>query len=208
VETLARKIIDAIQNSLVGDLVIRSFWLISFFWWSFTDTLTPGGLDPRIGLSLLATCLLGMTAIWLLGVLANKPPKRRKRHWSDEPEPLTANGFGAWHILPADGLRPPAFMRRLVTILGANEMQPRSSTRPYFLAAYTGVLTLMCGLVFWPELSEKIHPWFASAEHRLLLAHACLVVLIAFLIRQWAVDQKRLLAEPGLANPPASASAA
>lgn len=207
-ETLARKIIDAIQNSLVGDLVIRSFWLISFLWWHITDALTPGGLDYRIGLSLLATCLFGMAAIWLLGVLANKSPRSQKRYWSDEPGPLTANGFGAWHILPSDGLRPPAFMRRLVSILGANEMQSRSSTRPYFLAAYTGLLTLMGGLAFWPELSEKVHPWFASAEHRLLLAHACLVVLIAFLIRQWAVDQKQLLAESGPESPPIPASAA
>lgn len=204
-ETLARKIIDAIQNSLVGDLVARLVWPISFFWWHITDALTPGGLDYRIGLGLLATGLLGLVTIWLLGVLANRPTKRRKRHWSDEPEPLTANGFGAWHIFPADGLRPPACMRRLVTILGANE---RGSSRPGFLPAYIGLLILMGGLAFWPELFEKAHPWFASAEHRLLLAHACLVVLIAFLIRQWAVDQNQLLAEPGPEKSPGSAPAA
>lgn len=207
-ETLARKIIDAIQNSLVGDLVARLFWPIGYLWLIVTNAITPDDLNLWFAIGAAVFWIFGAFTIWLLGALANRSLKRRKRYLSDPGVPLPANGFEAWEIPPQDGLRPPAFMRKLVNILGAQDVRSKDVSRAVFLSLFIALIALMGGLAFSPQFFEKVHPWFASTEHRLLLVHACLVGLTALQIRQWAVDQKRLLAEQDLAKPLGSMSPA
>src|SRR5690606_6593819 len=132
----------------------------------------------------------------------------RKRYLSDPIEPLSANGFQAWSIPPQDGLRPPVFMRKLVNILGAQNARFKDVSRALFWAIYFALIMLIGGLAFSPPFLETLHPWFASAEHRLLLVYVCLAGLAVLQVRQWAVDQKRLLAEQDLAKPLGSMSPA
>lgn len=207
-ETLARKIIDAIQNSLVGDLVARLFWPIGYLWFLTTNAITPDGLDLRIAIGSAGFWIFGVFTVWLLGNLANRSLKHQKRYLNDPSAPFPSNGFEAWSIPPQDGLRPPAFMRSLVNILGAQDVRLKSLSRATFLTVFLALIALMGALAFSPQFFEKVHPWFANTEHRLLLVHACLAVLAVLMVRQWAVDQKRLLAEQDLAKPLGSMSPA
>lgn len=207
-ETLARKIIDAIQNSLVGDLVARLVWPTSYLWWQVTDHLTPGGLDWRINVGVFLLIIVGFLAAWVLGAIATTSKRPKKRYFSDHVDTAIWNGFGGWSLPPHEDLRPPVFMRRIVDVLG----RPNANSKGIFsilaFAAAITVLLLPISLMLFPAFFANAHPWLADAGHRLLVAQSCLAILVAFQIRQWATMQKHRLAEQNLTLRPVPASAA
>lgn len=207
-EKLARKIINAIQNSLVGDLVARLVWPTSYLWWQVTDQLTPGRLDWRISAGVVLVMVGGFLSVWVLGAVATTPKRPKKRYFSDHVDTAIWNGFGGWSLPPHEDLRPPVFMRRLVEALGSPNAKPQGILVIPAVAIAISVLLLPFGLIWFPQFFADAHPWLADAGHRLLLAQACLAIFVAFQIRQWATVQKHRLAEQGQMLPPASTAAA
>ena len=148
-DTLARKIIDAIQNSLVGGLAIHLLWM-SYLGMSLIDEIA----EPEWGLTLkssyFALFLFGSILVWLIGAIAKSAPRpSTSQHLSDRVTRPPENGFESWSQQPANGLHPPLFMRRIVMAIGGETQPPK-------------------------------HKW--------------MVIIMAFVIRGWATEQKCRLA--------------
>lgn len=207
-EKLARKIIDAIQNSLVGDLVARLVWPAPYLWWQVTDHLTPGGLDWRISAGVFLVTIMGFLAAWVVGAVAETPRRPKKKEFSDHVDVAIWNGFGAWSFPPHKDLSPPVFMRRIVDFLGRSNANPKGVFSIVALAAILVGLFLPLGLMLFPQFFANAHPWLADAGHRLLVAQSCLAIFVASQIRQWATVHKHRLAEQNLTLRPIPTSAA
>ncbi|MBJ7448081.1 MAG: hypothetical protein JHC81_11150 [Brevundimonas sp.] len=193
-DTLARKIIDAIQNSLVGDLFWKLIWPFGYLWVTLTEEVAfSPSRSPLLG-AYFIVLLAGFFLIWLLGTIAKTAPRPISvRHLSDRVIRPPENGFESWSQPPADGLRPPRIMRRIVETLGGSRSISEGRFAWLSLAFLIGILVLPISLVLFPNFWSEAHPVFASEPIRLILVQACLFVLVAFQIRQWATEQKRRL---------------
>lgn len=194
-DTLARKIIDAIQNSLVGDLVMKLIWPFGYLCVAFTeDVAFPTGGSPLLGpyaVLLLASIFL----IWLLGTIAKTAPRRPMiSHLSDRVTRPPENGFETWSQPPANGLHPPEFMRRIVETIGGTR-HPKDQKFGWLSVAFViAAILLAASIGEFPGFWSKAHPLFTSAPMRLVIIQACLLVLLVFQVRQWATEQKLSLA--------------
>lgn len=181
--SLARKIVDAVHDSLLDGLVgklLPGLLMILLssqsLWRNEPPTDLPAWLqDGRFGLTVL--CLVPAFAFlaWLIGVLANRRPHPG--------EPATHNGFDAWRR-PVRPLHPPIFMRRLVGVVG------RGRTGVTVLT----VIALGTALLFlpiWPGALDRLWPDHPPPVDVWLMGVA---TLVAAHIRLWAVDARTRLA--------------
>lgn len=181
--------IDALQHSLLGSLLVQLFWPCAWLFWFILDELAPEGTDPRVVLTLLVVLPAGLFLIWLVGALANRrrsPGGPLERLHVDH-----ANGFEAWQEPPEGGLRPPRVIRSIVTALGAPPERKGSLTE--FLLAMT-----LLGLAFslaavGPDFWARIHPELGSVALRRILALSCAALVTLLTVRTWATNQRRLL---------------
>lgn len=194
-DTLARKIIDAIQNSLVGDLVIKLYWPVGYLWVAATEQVAYPDLSKTPMAIYFAIGVPGILLIWILGKAAKTAPRL-----SDEgimldqiARPLE-NGFQTWSQPPANGLRPPRAMRRIVEAIGGPK--PLGDQKFGWLSGVFLIAAMLVAisLVLFPNVWSDAHPFFASEPTRLVLIQACLLILVAFQVRQWATEQKCRLA--------------
>jgi len=192
VGNFARKIIDAVQNSMLGSLLVRLLWPCGWLVWTVFDSLAPDVFDAAVVGSFLILLACGLFLIWLLGAFANRRPRsgRVLEGLQDPPD----NGFAAWSELPAGGLRPPPLMRGLVTALGESPGHRRSwiGVIPVLVAPALAVSLAVAGSSFW----QGVHPALGDPSTRLFLALACTGILAAFWIRDWASDQRKQLELP------------
>lgn len=194
-DTLARKIIDAIQNSLVGDLLVKLYWPLGYMWAALTERAVYPDFSKPLIASWLAAGAIGVCLAWLLGKIAKTAPRLTKDGFlMDQVARPLENGFQTWSQPPADGLRPPRLMRRFVEVIG--ETKPLGEQKLGWLSFSFLISTVLVGisLVFLPKFWFEIHPLFASEPTRIVLVQTCLIVLVAFQVRQWATEQKRRLA--------------
>lgn len=194
-DTLARKIIDAIQNSLVGDLFWKLIWPFGYIWVAFTeDVAFPDGGSPLLGpyaVLLLASIFL----IWILGTIAKTATHRPMvSYLSDRVTRPPENGFETWSQPPANGLHPPELMRRIVETIGGTRYLKDQKFGWLSLAFVIAAILLAASIGLFPAFWSKAHPLFSSAIMRLFTIQACLLVLLVFQIRQWATEQKLRLA--------------
>lgn len=191
---LARKLIDAVQNSLLGPLLSAlagGVMPMALLVISLAPPLTDLWLVPPVlGLLVLVSALA-----WAIGALAN----RRPRHISPlhavqlAPPYELSNGFEAWTRLPADGLRPPEAMRWIVTRLGAHpEEEAHRLEAALGLGAMilTGTLCLVSS-----DIWQRFYPALAAPSARLLPALIGVAILTALQVRVWASTQRKLLAQ-------------
>lgn len=188
----ARRIIDAIQHSMLGSLLVRLLWPCGWLVWTVFDSLAPDVFDAAVGGSFLILLACGLFLIWLLGAVANRRPRsgRVLEGLQDPPD----NGFAAWSELPAGGLRPPPLMRGLVTALGESPGHRRSwiGVIPVLVAPALAVSLAVAGSSFW----QGVHPALGDPSNRLVLALVFTGMLAAFWIRDWASDQRKQLELP------------
>lgn len=191
----ARKIIDAIQHSMLGSLLVRLVWPCGWLIWLVFDKLSPNGLDYRFVGPFLLLLLISVFLIWLLGTFANRRPRSALSLERVQDEP--ANGFDAWSELPEGGLRPPPLTRWIVTAIGESPELRRS-----WIGFGVGMASLALAFalaVFDSEFWEGIQPALGDPSVRLLPAMAFVAIFIGAVIRNWASDQRKSL-EPQPVN--------
>lgn len=182
-------IIDAVQHSMLGSLLVRLLWPGGWLVWLVFDRLSPNGLDYAIAVPLIVLAASGLFLIWLLGTFANRRPRSALSLERVQKEP--ANGFEAWSELPAGGLRPPPLMRWIVTAIGASP-ERRPSWIGFALVMASLALAFafaVAGSEFW----ERVHPALGDPSSRLVPALAFAAIFIGGLIHSWASDQRKLL---------------
>lgn len=186
---LARKIIDAIQHSLLGTLLVQLLWPCAWLFWVVLDELAPETTDSLPTLIILVLLPVGLFLFWLVGALAN-----RRRAPGTPLEKLhveRANGFEAWQELPEGGLRPPRVMRWIVTVLGASP--ERKGSLPEFLLVMTSMGLAFTLAALGPDFWTRIHPELESLSLRRTLALSFATLFALLIIRNWATNQRRLL---------------
>lgn len=194
----ARSIIDAVQNSLLDRLVLRTHLLFgATALWSLATS------DPEALMALwFLPALLILTALaWLIGAIANRRPRPHTPYDSLHSQP--SNGFEAWKELPEGGLRPPRIMRRVVAGLAVGRASPWPDLLGIVL--WLGAFAALFGLAHAPDADwSNIHPALSDPTIRVRLADACLALIALGILRQWAVEQSnRLDPRSETATPPA-----
>ena len=192
---LARKLIDAVQHSLLGSLFVAILTGVMPFVPAAIH-LAPYETVPWIGLPLFGLFIIAAFMAWLVGAVANRRPRRLSplHALQLDPPPQAANGFEAWSELPAEGLDPPPFMRAIVALIGAHPEQDGRRLELNLTLAVMGLLFLL-GVV-GSDVWQRFYPALADPSARLLPALACLALLTLLVIRGWASAQRRLLARP------------
>ncbi len=184
----ARKIIDAVQNLMLDRLVAR---LVPLLWIStLWDRLAPS--EFTTGPLILILCILGLWALyWVLGAIADQPPKPRRRTPYDRLHEHSSSGFAAWDQPPEDGLRPPAVIRWLLMTLG---VRGRSWVSVIEGLAIIGAFTLAWMLAYKPgTFWSGLHQALAQQTLREQIFLAASVTLLGLVVRGWAVEQRQRL---------------
>ncbi|MDP2765716.1 MAG: hypothetical protein Q8O54_12870 [Brevundimonas sp.] len=193
---LARKIIDAVQNTMLDKLVAR---LVPLLWISFLwERLSPS--ESGTASLILIFGVLGLLALhWVLGTIADQPPKPRQRTAYDHVHDHPTSAFAAWDQPPEEGLRPPALIRSLVMTLGVRV--------PSWFSVIEGLM-FICGITLAWMLAYKseafwsgVHQALAQQALREQLFLTAAVAVTGLLIRLWAVEQRQRLSSappPGL----------
>jgi hypothetical protein len=187
VGNLARKIIEAIQHSMLDRLVARLFPLLWI--WSMWDRMAPS--ESWAGLWV----ILGIAGLWLLysllEALADQSPKPRQRTPYDPVYIYPSNSPPAGDQTPKDGPRPPAPIRAFVMAVGLGGRSWISIVEGLMLL---GGFTLTWMLAYKPRAFwSDLHPGLAEQASREQLFLAASVTLIALFIRGWAVEQRERL---------------
>ncbi|MDP2116278.1 MAG: hypothetical protein Q8J71_02650 [Brevundimonas sp.] len=192
----ARKIIDAVQNTMLDKLAVR---LVPLLWVSFLwEQLAPSE-SGTVSLILIFG-VLGLLALhWVLGTIADQPPKPRRRKAYDHVHEHPPSAFAAWDQPPEDGLRPPALIRSLVMALGVRG--------PSWFSVIEGLM-LICAMTLAWMLAYKsetfwsgVHQALAQQSLREQLFLTAAVTVTGLSIRLWAVEQRQRLSPsppPGL----------
>jgi len=192
VGNFARKIIDAIQHSLLGPLLVQLLWC-SWLAWIVFDSLSPYALPHTVALPVLVMIPGGLFLAWLLGALANRRRRPRSAPPLERLQMDPSNGFEAWSELPVGGLRPPGLMRWIVTTLGA---RPDEGRRWIEFALHTVSVAVCLALILGdPEAWWRVHPALATPSSRLPLGIAFIAILTVLAVRNWASVQRRLLSQ-------------
>lgn len=188
----ARMIIDAIQHSMLGSLLVRLVWPCGWLIWLVVDQLTPNGLDYSFVGPVIVLFIASVFLIWLLGAFANRRLRPRPALALERVQEEPANGFGAWSELPEGGLKPPRLIRGIVTAIGASPAR-RQSSAGFVLALGSFVLAFTLALV-GSDVWERVHPDLADPANRLIPALTFAGVFISLELRSWASLQRKLLA--------------
>ncbi len=183
----ARRLVEAIQHSLVGPLIWRVLWPNAFFATVLVQSLGRDGPWEQQALNasftILAIVLLAAFVAWLIGALA-----RPAYQSLDLLSP--SNGFEVWSRIPQGGLRPPPAVR---AVLRLAEAWPR---RLNPLAAVIGAacLVVVWMLVALPDQIARLHPALADPALRFtVIASLCAVYLLIDLTA-WTKEQAKTLA--------------
>ena len=193
---LARKIIEAIQHSMLDRLFVQ---LLPLLWISSAwEDLS----SPEYGTGTLIL-LFGVAGLWLLYSLleavADQAPKPRQRSPYDPVHVYPSVSFQLSDQPPHERLRPPAFVRSLVMTLGAGGRSWISIIEGLmFIGSVALVWTLAYkSQSFWSDIDPRL----AEQTSREQLFLAASVTLIALLVRLWAVEQRQRLS-PSTARAP------
>lgn len=196
---LARKIIDAVQNTMLDKLVAK---LIPLLWiWLIWDQMQPerGVVFP------LAAAVAGLGLVigaWGLGALANRRPRPARPGPYDRLHETPPNGFAAWDEPPEGGLRPAPVMRRLVAVLGARSRGDWSVFAGFLLFFALGAAVWTLGRSsagFW----ASVHPTLVETAARADLVAVAGGLLAVVMVRHWATEQRERL-DPSPARPDSS----
>lgn len=182
---------EAIQHSLLGPLLVAPLGLILLF--SSALASEPFGKDwvtpATVGVIAAIVVVTTFTG-WLLGAVA-RPAYGERTLPDGERRPLT-NGFDVWELVPEGGLRPPRFLRVLVTAIGgAPSGRPPWAAGAFVLLIGLSSTTLLYGSA---GLMAGLHPWLSPVEHRRLLFLVLVALYFLIAIRQWATAQRTRLA--------------
>jgi hypothetical protein len=190
---LARHWIDAIQNSLLGALLVRLWPILPLVQWAAFEESPPRHpeylADAWSGIAVLAFLA------WTLGFMAiHAKPKGR---WAIERiQGAPRNAFEVWSVPPAGGLKPPRLMKAIVMALGQTSFR-ESVWRRWFVPTFLfGAIALLLLSKFDQAMLASVSPSLAGPGVRIGLFWGVSAVMVASILRTWAVDcRKRLEAD-------------
>lgn len=198
---LARKIIDAVQNTMLDSLLSR---LVGLLW---IGSIWQSQMQSD-GMEVMATILIATGVIfalaWMLGALANRRPSPRKGPLQRLHQP-PANGFEAWSELPAGGLRPPKLVRAAIMMLGTRKSRFSGWVRLMSFCAFLLAIGLIWALPNRPpSFWAGIHPWLSDTSVHDRLWAACAGLVVFLTIQSWATEQRARLEPTPIPMPPVS----
>jgi hypothetical protein len=187
VGNIARKIIQAVQNTMLDKLFLRliPFWGVAVLW--------DGGKTSEISIALFLLAGLVFFVAWSLGAFALlKPPTGRSalQRLHDTPE----NGLEVWSHPPEGGIRPPRIMRVFVRTLGVGDSGPRPEWFSVLtVALFVPVAVFTVAVATKPPEFWRDAPWLAIPSNRVAILGGATIVVVAFVVRNWASEQRALL---------------
>ncbi len=195
---LARRLVEAVQHSLLGALLVRLCWPLSMIF-LVDSQLKPH--NPAFFASALFGAVIMTILAWLIGILAiyQKP---RARMALERVADAPANAFGVWSQRPAGGLRPPQVTRSLVMILGRpNSQKAVWIGRLASALAAVAFVALMAASCSNGALLVRISPSLAKDPSIRVGLICCVGILAAAVsVRDWAVNCRKLLITDGKAK--------
>lgn len=199
--SFARKIIDAVQNSMLDRLAVQLLPLLGMS--SMWEQLSPS--ESGAGSLILILGVVGLLMLhWLLGAIADRSPKPRRRTPYDPLHEHPGSSIGAWDQQPEGGLRPPSTIRWLVMILGVRGRSwiPVIEVSMFFFAMGIAWLLARKSETFWSGVHEVLAQ--QAAREQVFLAASVAVAVLS--IRFWAVEQRRRLSPSSPPDHPAYGS--
>lgn len=195
----ARKLIAAVQHSLMGALLVRlwpALWIISLL----GDR--PGRPTNPLLLVMLPAAALLLFLAWFVGFLAvHRRPAGRAM-----PERLydaPSNSFEAWAEIPRGGLKPPRLIRSLVMSLGRKDSKPVVWVWGTVSMSCGGVLSVLIVMSYFDNAAlASISPALATASAQTTQVLCLAVLTAAVVVRRWAVDYRDQLSSGANAEPP------
>lgn len=184
VGTLARKAIDAIQNSTLDRLYVALATLAVvamnlFVVIAISDRPSTEPIPRTLVVFGGFWMLLAIpAAAWMLGALANRRPGATARH---------RNGFEAWKELPAGGLRPPEAVAWLAERLSFGSRTRDGALELCIKLALMVPLLAFVAVSLAPERAAALSIATSWTESPTTLPLLLTLTLMAAL-RQWAVD--------------------
>ncbi|MDP3368941.1 MAG: hypothetical protein Q8M32_03740, partial [Brevundimonas sp.] len=184
----ARKIIDAVQNSMLDRLAVQ---LLPLLWISsMWEQLSPS--ESGAGSLILILGVIGLLMLhWLLGAIADRPPMPRRRTPYDSLHEHSGSSLGAWEQQPEGGLRPPTLIRSLVMMLGVRGRR---------WVTVIEVLMFFCAFALAWMLARQsgtfrsgVHQGLEQQALREQIFLAASMIVTVLSIRFWAVEQRQRL---------------
>ena len=188
---LARRLVEAVQHSLLGALLVRLWlplWMINFV----VDQSNPR--DDEVFLSsVISVTAVVMFLAWLLGVLAiDRTPKGRTALERCQDAPT--NTFEVWTQCPVGGLRPPRLIRSLVIILGRTDSQKGVWEELLVCILPIALSFLILAVYSNGVLPDHANPFLANPSVRTNLIWCMVGLSVAACVRSWAIRYRKLLA--------------
>ena len=184
---LALKIVEAIQHSLLGSLLVNLIFPITTF--SMADGVS-GGYGSIVPALLLAVIGIAAFWAWILGTFARGTRRTDRFHKE------AANGFDVWMALPEGGLRPPAFIRAVVIFFGRDPQKGQSLAVTILVVLFFLFTFCVFTALGWvgDRGWQSIHPWLGSGGNREPVATALAAILSCWFLSNWATRQRANLA--------------
>lgn len=193
--TLARKCIEAVQNSLLGDLLVRLLPVSTFALAMVPTETSHHGIRDIVA----ATVALIWMLVWAFGFFAiHAGPKGRLTLERIQDAPPRA--FGVWSQSPAGGFRPPRLTRAIVLALGRPCPRPLSRLlrRRWFGRMVVAALLAPLFVLFIsrnaPSLLGPAAPYFEQPGVGTGLVWVWLTETLILTVRSWAIDFRVQLA--------------
>ena len=189
---LARKIIDAVQHSMLDRLLLASFPLLGLAAWWDDRWESP---TPDLTLWLLVGLPTVFIVAWLIGVVANHAGHDRAS------DPM--DGFGAWALIPPERLNPPGWIRAIVFALTFRRSAVSVWWSLLSMAVFMGALCLLLILSREP-LPEwaYVHPAMANPAFVDRVWFISAGLFVATVVQSWAFEQRRRLDPPSQTQQP------
>ena len=192
---LARKLIEAIQNSLLDKLFMRLWPILYIIQLAVYEKGPPLRMDHVLITYAFGAfiCVLAFVFLaWALGILAiYERPKGRSalERIHDAPR----NGFEVWSVPPVGGRKPPRLARAIVMALGQTRSRKtvRRDWLPFIL--WLAAMALLLLRYFDQAWLAPVSPYLVGPGARDGILWGVLAIMFIAVLRAWAVDCRKQL---------------
>jgi len=186
----ARRLVSAVQNSLLGDLVGRLFFLVLWLQWPVVGDNSPAHFQAYA--TTFACFLVFIVLTWAIGFVSIHE-KPRGRWLLERIRDAPRNGFEVWTRTPAGGPRPPRLIRAIVMALGRTGPRDSGWFRKMLGAYALAALAFILLRHFDRAALASLNPTFAGPGFYMGVFWTIMAVVIAAALRSWAVDSRKRL---------------
>ena len=187
---LARKVIRAVQSSMLDLLIVRLWPLFIFF-----QSLGPAGHVPGYAVivaSIWATMAVLTFLIWFLGYLAVHNIRKGQLVF-ERIQGAPTNGFDVWLDPPMSGLSTPNLLARSMVFLGAYSDHKTAWRNMPTIIVYLVISCFAFVVLVFPEYAASMSPILNSESARRFTFWGSFTSIAAISLRMWATEGRRRL---------------